>query len=260
MRSFHRLFFWRRRHLRYQPSTLSTMALVTCSDMIPFVPCQPLAITLGASLGRINLGIFHLCRGWWVKQTTLAGRIAPLKTGDNAKTSRRCYWHWLPLRDWRPSFPFFSAGNYCILTWRSNTSATRTIYLFLPLYWNVSWVSNFISVSVGMWVAIKSFKQQTVQQQQQLWGVCVAANNGGYGTCCALRRSSTRSCARIFDNHICTTWIVNDCVEWILTWVCRRKPKKIGTKGRADLFPSEPPPFCWRNFVLHVSRCKCYCQ
>jgi hypothetical protein len=25
---------------------------------------------------------------------------------------------------------------------------------------------------VGMWVAIKSFKQQTVQQQQQLWGVC----------------------------------------------------------------------------------------
>lgn len=89
-----------------------------------------------------------------------------------------------------------------------------------------------------MWVAIKSFKQQTVQQQQQLWGVCVAANNGGYGTCCALRRSSTRSCARIFDNHICTIWIVNDCVEWILTWECRRKPpKKLGQK---DVRTSSP--------------------
>lgn len=48
---------------------LSTILLVTASDMMPFVPCQPLAITLGAKLG---LWAFPIC----VFGQTLAGVLA----------------------------------------------------------------------------------------------------------------------------------------------------------------------------------------
>eukprot|EP00536_Pseudo-nitzschia_multiseries_P009431 jgi/Psemu1/288459/fgenesh1_pg.262_\ len=50
-------------------TVLSTIALVTASDMIPFVPCQPLAISLGA---RYGLGAFPVC----VIGQTLAGVLA----------------------------------------------------------------------------------------------------------------------------------------------------------------------------------------
>ena len=49
---------------------IASYCLVTASDMIPFVPCQPLAIALGAKLGPIafpitalgqtTAGVFHL--------------------------------------------------------------------------------------------------------------------------------------------------------------------------------------------------------
>lgn len=48
---------------------LSTVAFVTASDMIPFVPCQPLAISLGAKYG---LWAFPIC----VVGQTLAGVLA----------------------------------------------------------------------------------------------------------------------------------------------------------------------------------------
>ena len=48
---------------------LSTIAFVTASDMIPFVPCQPLAISLGAKYG---LWAFPVC----VTGQTLAGILA----------------------------------------------------------------------------------------------------------------------------------------------------------------------------------------
>ena len=48
---------------------LSTIALVTASDMVPFVPCQPLAISLGAKYG---LEAFPIC----VMGQTLAGVLA----------------------------------------------------------------------------------------------------------------------------------------------------------------------------------------
>jgi uncharacterized membrane protein YdjX (TVP38/TMEM64 family) len=50
-------------------AALSTVALVTASDMVPFVPCQPLAISLGA---RYGAGAFPLC----VVGQTLAGCLA----------------------------------------------------------------------------------------------------------------------------------------------------------------------------------------
>jgi len=48
---------------------LSTIALVTASDMVPFVPCQPLAISLGAKYG---VWAFPVC----VVGQTLAGVLA----------------------------------------------------------------------------------------------------------------------------------------------------------------------------------------
>lgn len=51
------------------PTILSTIAFVTASDMIPFVPCQPLAISLGAKYG---LWAFPVC----VTGQTLAGILA----------------------------------------------------------------------------------------------------------------------------------------------------------------------------------------
>jgi hypothetical protein len=50
-------------------AVLSTMALVTASDMVPFVPCQPLAISLGAKYGAYA---FPVC----VVGQTLAGVLA----------------------------------------------------------------------------------------------------------------------------------------------------------------------------------------
>jgi uncharacterized membrane protein YdjX (TVP38/TMEM64 family) len=79
------------------PSTLSTIVLVTCSDLIPFVPCQPLAITLGASLG-INLGISHLCRGsnlGWncsllVSTSCLQDKASRIRTLQSFSKSKKC--------------------------------------------------------------------------------------------------------------------------------------------------------------------------
>mmetsp|Transcript_9037 Transcript_9037/g.13685 ORF Transcript_9037/g.13685 Transcript_9037/m.13685 type:complete len:218 (+) Transcript_9037:72-725(+) len=48
---------------------ISTIALVTASDMVPFVPCQPLAIALGAKMG---VWAYPLC----VVGQSLAGVIA----------------------------------------------------------------------------------------------------------------------------------------------------------------------------------------
>ncbi len=50
-------------------TVLSTIALVTASDMVPFVPCQPLAISLGAKYGAFA---FPIC----VVGQTLAGVFA----------------------------------------------------------------------------------------------------------------------------------------------------------------------------------------
>ena len=51
------------------PRALSTVALVTASDMIPFIPCQPLAMTLGSQMG---VYAFPIC----VLGQTLAGILA----------------------------------------------------------------------------------------------------------------------------------------------------------------------------------------
>lgn len=50
-------------------AVLSTIALVTASDMVPFVPCQPLAISLGAKYG---VYAFPLC----LVGQTMAGVLA----------------------------------------------------------------------------------------------------------------------------------------------------------------------------------------
>lgn len=49
--------------------TLSTIARVTASDMIPFVPCQPLAMALGATWGIWAFPIYVIGQ-------TLAGALA----------------------------------------------------------------------------------------------------------------------------------------------------------------------------------------
>ncbi len=54
-------------------AVLSTLALVTASDMVPFVPCQPLAISLGAKYGA---WAFPVC----VVGQTMAGVLAFLSS------------------------------------------------------------------------------------------------------------------------------------------------------------------------------------
>jgi uncharacterized membrane protein YdjX (TVP38/TMEM64 family) len=144
---------------------VSTIIIVTASDMIPFVPCQPLAMTLGATLG---IWAFPIC----VVGQTLAGIFAfqlaravadadgvqkVLDTlGDEAKekfqefrqlgTTEKEGAVFLALIGLRlaPFFPF-SAGNYLL----GGATGVGLKPFFLATVLGCL-LSNFLSVSVGM--------------------------------------------------------------------------------------------------------------
>jgi len=150
------------------PSVLagvSTIALVTASDMVPFVPCQPLAIALGASLG---IWAYPIC----VVGQTLAGVIAFQSArmaadskqvndvleslGDEAKTKYEEFRALgttegedkvlLALIGLRlaPFFPF-SAGNYLL---GGGTGVSLKPFFLATILGCL--LSNFLSVSVGI--------------------------------------------------------------------------------------------------------------
>lgn len=152
-------------------SALSTVALVTASDMIPFVPCQPLAVALGSQLG---IWAFPIC----VVGQTLAGTIAFTTArrvtddissttneraneilnslGDDARgkfeTFRRLGTDakegtvLLALIGLRlaPFFPF-SAGNYLL---GSATGVALRPFLIATVFG--CFLSNFLSVAIGI--------------------------------------------------------------------------------------------------------------
>ena len=143
----------------------STFVLVTASDMIPFVPCQPLAITLGATLG---LWAFPIC----VLGQSLAGVLAFQSAraiadaegvqkvldglGEEARekfdqfkkmgTKEKEETVFLALIGLRlaPFFPF-SAGNY--LLGGATGVGLRPFFLATLLG---CLLSNFLSVSIGV--------------------------------------------------------------------------------------------------------------
>mmetsp|Transcript_16704 Transcript_16704/g.25438 ORF Transcript_16704/g.25438 Transcript_16704/m.25438 type:complete len:218 (-) Transcript_16704:210-863(-) len=149
------------------PVTFATsLILVTASDMIPFVPCQPLAMTLGATLG---VWAFPIC----VLGQTLAGiiafqlarsmvddneRIASIldTLSDEAKerfnefrklgTNEQEQTVFLAVFGLRlaPFFPF-SAGNYLL---GAATGTGIRPFALATLFGCL--LSNFISVSAGM--------------------------------------------------------------------------------------------------------------
>ena len=158
------------------PSTLSTIALVTCSDMIPFVPCQPLAITLGASLG---IWAFPIC----VLGQTLAGIISfsSARAASNTKQVEHVLSSLSPkaqttFQEFQtlgtlenketillalialrlaPFFPF-SAGNYLL---GGATRVPLEPFILATILGCI--LSNFISVSIGM--GGNEILQQTTQ-------------------------------------------------------------------------------------------------
>ena len=152
---------------------IASYCLVTASDMIPFVPCQPLAIALGAKLGPIAFPITALGQTTaGVLAFTASRRLSNsiiMEEGEmeimisNAKLSPEAI---QKLQDFRiltsveeqgdmkillaliglrlaPFFPF-SAGNYLL---GGTTSVPLRLFVLATLFGCV--LSNFVSVSLG---------------------------------------------------------------------------------------------------------------
>lgn len=148
---------------------VSTFTLVTLSDMVPFVPCQPLAISLGATLGIWALPI---C----IFGQTFAGILAFLSArsvtnaaetnnkvqeilnnlGDDAKEKFYEFRQLGSTEDEKivllaliglrlsPFFPF-SAGNYLL---GGGTKVNIRLFIIATLFGCI--LSNSLSIGVGM--------------------------------------------------------------------------------------------------------------
>jgi len=160
-------------------TTLSTIALVTASDMVPFVPCQPLAIALGSKLG---LWAFPICVTGQCLAGVLAFQAARAAADSDSvrkvldslgEDGKRQFEEFrklgtdegegkvlLTLIGLRlaPFFPF-SAGNYLL---GGATGVSLRPFIVATLFGCL--LSNFLSISVGIGGA--ELWQQ--QQQQQL--------------------------------------------------------------------------------------------
>jgi uncharacterized membrane protein YdjX (TVP38/TMEM64 family) len=166
-------------------TTLSTIALVTASDMVPFVPCQPLAIALGSKLG---LWAFPLCVTGQCLAGVLAFKASRAAADSDAvqkvldslgEDGKRQFEEFrklgktthgqdceqgegkvlLALIGLRlaPFFPF-SAGNYLL---GGATGVSLRPFIIATLFGCL--LSNFLSISVGIGGA------ELWQQQQHLW-------------------------------------------------------------------------------------------
>jgi uncharacterized membrane protein YdjX (TVP38/TMEM64 family) len=147
-------------------SFVSTILLVTGSDMIPFLPCQPLAITLGATYG---VWAYPMCVIGQTMAGVLAFRAARLASdsepvlellennlNDEAKTKFQEFKNLgttqqesqvlLALIGLRlaPFFPF-SAGNYLL---GAGTGVGLRPFLLATILGCL--LSNLLSISVGI--------------------------------------------------------------------------------------------------------------
>lgn len=141
--------------------------LVTASDMIPFVPCQPLAIALGAKLGfsvafpittagQTTAGILAFTTARRAASSDLvqnaSNRLNPEAmaefenfqklTSREEQDDRTILLGLIGLR-LAPFFPF-SAGNYLL---GGATAVPLSLYIIATLFGCV--LSNFLSTSVG---------------------------------------------------------------------------------------------------------------
>jgi uncharacterized membrane protein YdjX (TVP38/TMEM64 family) len=154
-------------------TTLSTIVasyvLVTCGDMIPFVPCQPLAVALGAKLGwlafpitsfgQLTAGILSFTSARQLSKSVLAdeeaitsSKLSPEAiqkledfrklTTQEEQGDMKILYALIGLR-LAPFFPF-SAGNYLL---GASTDVPLRLFFLATLFGCL--LSNFISVSAG---------------------------------------------------------------------------------------------------------------
>lgn len=144
-------------------------ALVTAADMVPFVPCQPLAVALGAKLGfsvafpvtvagQTTAGILAFSFARRAADTDLFRDAATAKlrpdaldafekfrnitAGGTKKDDRNVLLSLIGLR-LAPFFPF-SAGNYLL---GSATAVPLYLFTIATLFGCI--LSNFVSTSIG---------------------------------------------------------------------------------------------------------------
>ena len=167
-------------------TVLGSYALVTASDMIPFVPCQPLAVALGAKLG-FGLAFPITCAG----QTTAgilafsaARRVADSDrvqaqlqqldadtleqfqalqryTSEEEQDRKTIFLGLMGLR-LAPFFPF-SAGNYLL---GAATAVPLSLFGIATVFGCV--LSNFLSTSVGAGGALW-FQQQAIPTSLEIF-------------------------------------------------------------------------------------------
>lgn len=150
-------------------TVLVSYILVTASDMIPFVPCQPLAIALGAkfgfmtafpitTLGQTTAGILAFVIARKASNTDLTKQITTeqlsqeaqekfiefrqMTTSEQIGDDNKILLALIGLR-LAPFFPF-SAGNYLL-----GATTAVPLYLFIIATIMGCIASNFISVSIG---------------------------------------------------------------------------------------------------------------
>lgn len=142
--------------------------IVTAADMVPFVPCQPLAIALGAklgfglafpiaALGQTTAGILAFCTARKAAKTDFAKKAASANLSPEAlaklqefrsltaaeeQGDERVLLALIGLR-LAPFFPF-SAGNYLL---GGTTSVPFPLFVIATLIGCIA--SNFLSVTIG---------------------------------------------------------------------------------------------------------------
>lgn len=147
---------------------LSSYVLVTASDMIPFVPCQPLAIALGAKLGfsyafplcsagQTTAGLFAFTAARRAADSSLVqqqvlNKLDPQaiqkfdefkrQTSQDEQDAKTILLGLIGLR-LAPFFPF-SAGNYLL---GGATAVPLSLFFLATLLGCL--LSNFVSTSVG---------------------------------------------------------------------------------------------------------------
>lgn len=151
-------------------TTILSYCLVTTADMVPFVPCQPLAIALGAqlgfgvafpitTLGQATAGILAFSAARKAADTEFAKSMTTSKlspqalekledfrsltaAGEGEQGDGRILLALIGLR-LAPFFPF-SAGNYLL---GGTTSVPLRLFVIATLIGCIG--SNFLSVTVG---------------------------------------------------------------------------------------------------------------
>mmetsp|Transcript_6660 Transcript_6660/g.11630 ORF Transcript_6660/g.11630 Transcript_6660/m.11630 type:complete len:229 (+) Transcript_6660:85-771(+) len=147
---------------------LASYCLVTASDMIPFLPCQPLAVALGAKLGfelafpitavgQATAGVLAFSAARRLSNSQITKQAVSTKLSPEAVQRLQEFRHMTDTEEQgdakillalvglrlAPFFPF-SAGNYLL---GGTTSVPLRLFVIATLFGCL--LSNFVSVSVG---------------------------------------------------------------------------------------------------------------